>query len=213
MKKVKFEKNEIASRFEHCNTLREVIFEMEKSGTPKGEYVCKINVNGMNMGEEDEIKFANTLRKDINSLEIDFGTLDELVKGMLKSYIQWIPNIKIILLETAKFFQAGDIEKGQKRFLVMLDSCRYYVSSLIELKRSSREISETLFVEEHFSALIREVMGAFEKQDYVLLADLVEYELYNLFDVWLAWANDNLQKLELNQREQFTGESVVDKSI
>lgn len=213
MKKVRFEKNEIERQFEHCKDLREIIYEVEKSGTPSGDFVCKINVNGMSLGEEDEVKFANTRRRDINVLEIDFGTLDELVRGLLKSYVLWIPNIKIILLETAKFFQAGDVEKGQKRFLVMLDSCRYYINSLIELKRSSNEISETLFVEEHFSALIREIMSAFEKQDYVLLADLIEYELYNLFDVWLTWANENIQKLELKPREQLSGEGALDQSV
>jgi len=55
-------------------------------------------------------------------------------------------------------------------------------------------------------------MKAYERKDYVLVADLVEYELHNLFDTWLAWAKDNLQKLELNNREQFSGEGAVDQS-
>jgi len=155
MKTVRFEKNEIESRFEQCNNLKEIIEDVEKSGRPSGEYVCRINVNGMGIGEDDEIKFASTNREDINELEIVYGTLDELVLGLLKNYVLWIPNIKSVLLETAKYFQSGDLEKGQKSFITMLDSCRYYINSLIELKRSSKDISESVFVEEHFATLIR----------------------------------------------------------
>ena len=213
MKTVRFEKNEIEDQFEKCNNLKEIIEDVEKSGHPSGQYVCRINVNGLGIGEEDEVKFATTRREDINDLEIVFGSLEELVSGLLKSYVLWIPNIKRVLLDTANHFQAGDLEKGQKSFIVMLDSCRYYINSLIELKRASKEISESVFVEEHFAALIREIMKAYERKDFVLVADLVEFELFNLFDTWLAWANENLQKLELNNREQFSGEGAVDQSL
>ncbi len=195
MRIIKWDKAQIEDQFGACNLLKDVIFEVETQYQLSGEYVCHVLVNGMRFGEDDEEKFALTKREEISQLEVSLGTLNELVIGVLKSYTIWIPNIKQILLATAKYFHEGDLENGQRNFIMILDSCRYYINSLIELKRSSKEISESVFVEEHFSGLIREVMKAYEKKDYVLLADLVEYELHNLFDTWLVWAKENLEKL------------------
>ena len=34
-------------------------------------------------------------------------------------------------------------------------------------------------------AMIRELLQAFERQDFVLVSDVLEYEMYNLMEAWL----------------------------
>lgn len=187
--------NELKTDFPKAQTLREVIGQVEANFQLKGEVICEIQVNGISINEEDEVRLAETPVTDIESLLVCSSEPARLIDQALDSCREFIPHVKDSCLRTSEALRGTDANEAQSRFIETMDSCFWLVDTLRHIRGASRvnkvsqetgDLDQWTKQEEKMAKVVKEVVTAFEAKDYVLVADLLEYELSEAVNIWAS---------------------------
>ncbi len=182
---------EIRREFSDCSTLHDVIRKVELDFSQKGEVICEIRVNGVMLSEGDETKFAQSSAREINQLAIVSNRPADLLVEALNSALAFAPDLEASCLATAEAFRGSDLPKAQKRFNESLEGCQWFVDTLMHVRSAASGIGKAILQPERWfeaenmiARVIRELSEGYSKSDFVLVADLMEYELTGALSVW-----------------------------
>jgi hypothetical protein len=187
MKTLHWNHSQILSEFSDCENLGDLIDAIEAKCKQSSLLVCSIRTNGIILEEEDEVRFANTSLKSVNDIEVEVGSIFEIVEGIFTNYVSWIPYLREVAEDLAESLRAGDMVVAQRVINEMIDALTDLANSLAELKKTKLSVSLPKLskidgIEAALVKVVRDLTESFEKTDYVLAADIVEYELNNLLD-------------------------------
>lgn len=178
--------------FTGCQTLRDMISQLETDAAIRGEVLCEIRVNGELFQEEDEKRYSDKPRTDIWELTIRCDRPGSLVEQALQSAIGFIPLLSAASLSTADCFRNGEIHQGSERFLEALEGCQWFIETVYHVRSASSgigvpvfEIERWLEAEKIFTKVIQEITETFGGKDYILTSDILEYELTGTIEMWL----------------------------
>jgi hypothetical protein len=182
--------DDLQEAFSHCITLDDVIRSVEKAASDVGQVVCSIKVNGMKLTEKDELILAHTERVSIKELSVELQDPVELVAKTLKSLRDGMTAIRDRAVQLADEFRAGEFAIAQRGFSSIMEQTQYTMDALRalkpRLKRSENAVSVWSAAEIQSQNMIQELMQAYAHKNYVLLADVLEYELYNTMQAWIG---------------------------
>lgn len=177
-------KPEIQEKFSHCADLKQVIQSLESEFLGHGEVVCEIKVNGMVLKEEDESKFADSKLSEINELVVSTNAPQTLIRQALDSVIEYLPRAQEGSIDCSEIYRMGKLVEAQSFFHDLVEGCFWVLDTVIHMRGAhvntfpEQEMPEQWQeLELRLSKDLKEALLAAEKQDYVLLADLVEYEI------------------------------------
>lgn len=186
-----WDKTEISKQFPECSTLREIINRLETDFSLKGEVICEIRVNGHLLSEEDEEKFATSSCSDIQNLSVSSNRPADLIKDAMRSTKVFIPDLEASCLKTAEMFRGSDLAAAQKSFHECLEGCQWLVDTLMHVRGAASGIQQPIHQPERWfegekviGRAIRELSEAYSGNDFVLVADLLEYELTGALAIW-----------------------------
>jgi hypothetical protein len=192
MEVIKYNKDEINSKFTETQRLVDIIRTLEAEAENENSVICKITVNGLPFSEEDESRFSNTGIHEIKEIEIQKEKLESVVKHTVASLIDFITKMTIATVDAADALREGKTATSQKLFSDAISKAQWLAAALIALKPNLLKISgdsqlDSMWApaEEHMIATVRELMVAYERQDFVLVSDVLEYELYNSLEKWV----------------------------
>ena len=178
---------EISSTFPQAKTLSEVIGELEATFQLKGEVICEIQVNGVAISEEDEVRLGATPVTEIESLIICSSEPARLIDQALASCKEFIPHVKQSCIRTSEKLRGTDVADAQSQFIETMEGCYWLVDTLRHVRGASSNksgLDQWTDYETKMASVVREVVVAFEAKDYVLVADLLEYELSEAVGAW-----------------------------
>lgn len=182
---------EIAKQFAGCRNLREIIEKLEEDFSSRGEVICEIRVNGVLLGEGDEIKFAENKREEIRDLAVRTNKPAALIADAIHSACVFLPDLEKSCLATAELFRGSDLVLAQKRFHETLEGCQWLVDTLMHVRGAASGIGEPIAhperwyeAEKILTKVIRELSEAYSQPDYTLVADLLEYEVTGSLNIW-----------------------------
>ncbi|MCB0421958.1 MAG: hypothetical protein KDD61_13255 [Bdellovibrionales bacterium] len=191
MQTKKWSSDALRKDFSGCIDLGEVIKRLEADLLIEGEVICGIRVNGMFLTQEDELKFSDSLMADISELEISSQRPEDLVSNSIASVVEWIPKVRDYSIEVADIFRGEQQLEAQKSFRDIMDGCRWLTDALSLLKGPLLKRTDRLDFDQKWSSLeksliqiVAEISDAYENQDFIHLADLLEYELSNAMEAW-----------------------------
>lgn len=178
--------------FPECTCLSEILNEISQQAWKQKSVICEIQLNNQFLSEEEEVKLAEKRVEQIQSLQISTQTTEELLKSSVKSYIQFIPQIKKAAIDCSEDFREQNVSEGSGRFTDVLDGCRWMTDALTLLKTNMQKWDAFLemgpewsVMEAKYSHAVHEIVKAYESNDTQLLADILEYELSNSLDGWV----------------------------
>ena len=181
--------NEVKEQFSHCSTLKDVIEAVENAAETVGKVVCSISINGMRLSEKDEYRFSTTPTTDIKDIQVEIEDTGVLVTKTAISLRKEMMIIKENSVQIADEFREGDFSKAQRNFCSAMEQTQCIMDALRALKprlRTTEESSDKWKnAEEQSQNMIEELMSAYSKKDYVLVADVLEYELHNTMESWI----------------------------
>ena len=182
---------EISEEFSRCSNLGEIVNELEKKVKAQGRVVCKISVNGMRLSEADEQRLFQTSVDGLKDLEFETEDPAELIRSTLISQAQMAVEIGRASLTVSEAFRRLDLHPAQGLLIALLDGCRWFTDGLVAIKSAPRSLisfsfddSQWNLTEAEFRRVVSEILAAVERQDYMLIADLLEYDLGNALDRW-----------------------------
>ena len=176
------------SKFEG-DTLGEVINSIVKQ-TP-GIYIRRIWL--------DEKEFPpyglETLEKDpsnIKSLKVELANLEDLVTTNLTNVLDYLQKLIPGFEKAADLFRMGNQQEANKYYLQILDGIDWFTQVVnVIMSPDGGEVmihgseNESLEVRhKKHTDLMSQMLEANKNQDWVLLADLLEYEMVPFYKGW-----------------------------
>ena len=164
----------------------EAILDMMVKNAP-GSYIRRIWLDQQEFPADDR----ETLQKkptDINSLEVELANLKDLVATNLSNALDYLEKLIPGFDQAADLFRMGNEQEANKFYIQILDGMDWFseVINIVmdsEFKRSAPE--DTLRLRQaKLTDLMSQMLEANKNQDWVLLADILEYEMIPFYREW-----------------------------
>ncbi|MEZ4872447.1 MAG: hypothetical protein R2827_09440 [Bdellovibrionales bacterium] len=192
MQSISWEREEVQVQFGKCSRLSEVIDIIEQDCWNKGHVVCQVSLNGEILSEEDEMRLANSGVNEITSIEVKIQSVNEVLTRTKMDMEAWAGRAIDFCEKCVKCIQEGELDWVNNHFVSLADGLNWYVESLYVLKSSIRTLQKKndidpiwIETEKSFHSVVKEMVTAFEGQDYILLQDVLEYDLPENLNKWL----------------------------
>lgn len=190
MEVITYGKEDIVREFPDCTTLQGLVSSIESQIQKSGRVVCRLKVNGMSFSENDENRLGLSQLDDVKTIEVEVSAPNPLVKSATDEVLNHMLKMQAACVETADIFRLGNLPQAHKSFADIIKANKELAESLIVLKPYLLELAPDTkdawdTAEVHSVHTVRELFNAFERQDNVLLADILEYELYTNFGKWV----------------------------
>ena len=171
-------------------TLGDLLSHIEKVGVAQGNVVRSIKIDGQE-SSPDSSEAQRTQISEIATLEVEVSTLAEMINKNIENadayLIRLIPGIE----KSVELFRMGNEQEANKFFVKIVDGIDWF-SQVLDIILTAKEISpDTVFegksIQDRRTSLVdltQQMVDANKNQDWVLLADLLEYEILPYYQEW-----------------------------
>ena len=129
---------------------------------------------------------------DIDSLEVELANLKDLVATNLANALDYLKKLIPGFEQAADLFRAGNEQESNKYYLQILDGIDWFsqvVSVIMSPDEGETELPDTddeslELRQKKLTDLMSQMLEANENQDWVLLADILEYEMVPFYKDW-----------------------------
>ena len=164
----------------------EAILDMMVKNTP-GSYIRRIWLDQQEFPSDDR----ETLQKkpaDINSLEVELADLKDLVATNLSNALDYLEKLIPGFDQAADLFRTGNEQEANKYYIQILDGMDWFsevVNVVMSSEGEGQEPENSLQVRQaKLTDLMSQMLEANKNQDWVLLADILEYEMTPFYKEW-----------------------------
>ena len=173
-------------------TLREVLDEIVKSH--QGTYIRRVWLDG----QEVSTSASDTLMSPVSSielLELELADLKDLMANNLSNAKEYLEKLIPGFQKAADLFRMGNEQEAHKFYLQILDGIDWIsqvVQTVVNSRNKELEGQDLKDRQERLTGLMTQMLEANQNQDWVLLADLLEYEMIPFYENW----QEALSKME-----------------
>jgi hypothetical protein len=129
---------------------------------------------------------------DIDSLEVELANLKDLVATNLANALDYLKKLIPGFEQAADLFRAGNEQESNKYYLQILDGIDWFsqvVSVIMSPDEGETELPDTddeslELRQKKLTDLMSQMLVANQNQDWVLLADILEYEMVPFYKDW-----------------------------
>jgi len=171
-------------------SLGDLLLYIEKNEMAQGSVVRSIQIDGQKFPPDESATRKTPLSK-IETLEIEISTLPDIINQNIENadayLIRLIPGIE----KSVELFRMGNEQEANKFFINIIDGIDW-LSQVLDMILAAKEISpDTVFngksIQNRRASLVdftQQMVDANKNQDWVLLADLLEYEILPYYQEW-----------------------------
>lgn len=210
MERFKVSGQELRDFYSENISLGRVFTDIENDLRAANQVVCRYIVNGMEISEDQEARFATVRLTEIETLEYLTENSRDITAIVLKGWIQALPELIEKTEHLAKRMRVQGLSGLLKSIHDVVRNCEFLIDSTINLKATMGDQffcaspADWYKTEEESKKTVQEALSALENKDFVLLADVLEYDLNNVLQKWL----DHLRTLEKSLHGEHTGSHI-----
>jgi hypothetical protein len=164
-----------------------------------GSYIRRIWLDNKEFPSDDQ-EALQKKPSDIDFLEVELSNLKDLVATNLVNALDYLKKLIPGFEQAADLFRAGNEQEANKYYLQILDGIDWFsqvISVIMNPDEGKLELldadDENLQVrQKKLTDLMNQMLEANKNQDWVLLADILEYEMVPFYKDW----ENILSKLE-----------------
>ncbi|MBT5469529.1 MAG: hypothetical protein HOK41_02900 [Nitrospina sp.] len=173
------------------DTLGAILISLVKK-TP-GSYIRRIWLDDQESPADDQIALQKN-PSEIGSLKVELANLKDLVATNLTNALGYLKKLIPGFEQAADLFRAGNEQEANKYYMQILDGIGWFsqVVNIImqsdqgELALPGAENENLQAREAKLTDLMSQMLEANQNQDWVLLADILEYEMVPFYKDWEA---------------------------
>ena len=182
---------------EHINNLEEILINLSDTSIPPNHLVGSVMINGNEFSEVFPGQAKEIAAVNINDLDIKTVSLEKLAEAAINDSVFLVKDIIASINKTAELFRIYDETEASEKMAQIIDPLRALVvfinSTRIDLKWDfeNDQIDGHPIVEdwEKLHSVIDELKSTQEEGDWILYADLLEYELIPVLNSWITIFN------------------------
>ena len=172
-------------------TLGDFLVHIEKGGVVQGNVVRSVKLNGQESSPDSSVTRKTPLL-EIKTLEIEVSTLSDVVDKNIENadayLIRLIPGIE----RSVELFRMGNEQEANQFFINIIDGIDW-LSQVLDMILAAKAISpDTVFdgksIQDRRASLVdftQQMVDANKNKDWILLADVLEYEILPYYQEWL----------------------------
>ena len=161
-----------------------------------GRYVQSVTCNGQEANLDDLLQGRLNLAAEAQ-VEVVTCTLDELIENTMDSAHDYLPRLYSVWQEIIHFWRTGEWEEGAERFATTIAGLQWNLAVLTDIKALGPDDSEIALINRQGQAIVAQLLSAWEKEDFIQLADILEYEALPWLDQWFGFADLFRQQMKL----------------
>lgn len=165
-------------------TLEEVLSVILKSRPDS--YIRRVWLDGQEVSSttQDTLKTSAT---SVGLLELELAHLKDLLANNLVNAREYLEKLIPGFQEAADLFRMGNEQEANKYYLQILDGIDWFsqvVMTIINAQEIKPEEQSLENRQKKLTNLMAQMLEANQNQDWVLLADLLEYEMIPFYADW-----------------------------
>ena len=165
-------------------TLKEVLDAILKSR--QDSYIRRIWLEGQEVSSSAQDTLM-TSTSSIELLELELAYLADLLANNLGNAKEYLEKLIPGFQKAADLFRMGNEQEAHKFYLQILDGIDWFSQVVLNIVKSRGNEVEGQSLEgrqERLTGLMAQMLEANQNQDWVLLADLLEYEMIPFYKDW-----------------------------
>lgn len=216
MNQLNFLGNDLRARFGDEATLGQVFRAIETDLKLVGEVVCQFKVNGLSLDEDSERRLGPSLLSEVQDLAVVSQKPSEILDGVVENWAKKLPMMLANNDQLAQDVRFKGVEGRLKALVDLIDDCQLLVDSLISIDQVFPQLDlvqseQWKIAERQMANTIGEALQAFQKKDYTLLSDVLEYDMGHSIQVWMDLLPKLLQSANVQGKEDAGANSGVQK--
>jgi len=189
MSHLSLNQHELLQVFGPDSDLKYIINHYEEEFQKKGEVICRIHLNDLNLSEDDESRLKDTPISEIKTLAVDTENPLHLFDDVLKYWTKHLPNLIDSSDKLAQSLRFKSIDQSAVELSKFIDHCHLLVNSLNSINSLCQHRSITLPSRWITSELklwkaFNELLDNFNNKNTTIMADIIEYDLGDSLQTW-----------------------------
>lgn len=184
-----YQSSEIDQLFSEKKNLKHVISDIEQELFLLGRVLCEIKLNGMSLTPEDEQRFQDTGRREVEIIEVKSESVQRLLRESRVSLKAYLNRIREVAIKAAEALRLGVVQDANEMIGAIVDGSGWVTEMLNQIRSLDPHFMEVeegwLEVERNFLKASQELLTAYQVGDVVSIADTLEYEWSNSIEGWL----------------------------
>lgn len=207
MERFKVSGDDLRNFYKDNISLKKVFADIENDLRSSNQVVCRYILNGLEIAEADEARFSTVTLEQVDTLEYVAENSRDLTGIVLKGWIEALPELMRKTEHLAQRMRAQGFSGLLKPIHDLVHNCEFLIESAMALKEMMGDQfqggspANWAQAEENSKKTVLEALRALENKDFVLLADVLEYDLNNVLQMWC----DHLKILEKSLNGEYTG--------
>ena len=174
------------------SNLEEILMRVMSEHVQPGNVITAVKLNGTGYSEKNPHGAADVPLKDIKTLEIDTMSAEEMARHFFNNGGKHLDLLIRGAEKISELFRIADETEANEHYVEYLENLRLFVQMVAESKEALHlNLSAIPFqkatVEDEvqkLSNMMDQMLKVQENEDWVMLADLLEYELIPLLKGW-----------------------------
>ena len=174
------------------NNLEEVLQKIIAEHMQPGKVITAVKLNGTGYSEKNPHDAAQVLLKDIKTLEIDTMSAEDMARHFFANGGKYLDLLIKGAEKISELFRIADETEANEHYVEYLENLRLFLqmiaqcTDVLHLDLSAIPFREHTVKEEvqKLSGVMDQMLKVQENEDWVMLADLLEYELIPLLKEW-----------------------------
>ena len=165
-------------------TLEEVMNAIVKSR--QNSYIRRIWLDGQEVSSDSQ-DTLKTLTTSVELLELELAELQDLLANNLTNAKDYLVKLIPGFQKAEDLFRMGNEQEANQYYLQVLDGIEWFSQVVIIIVSTQKNKSEEKSLEERqkkLTDLMSQMLEANQNQDWVLMADLMEYEMIPFYKDW-----------------------------
>lgn len=165
-------------------TLEEVLNAILKSR--QDSYVRRIWLDGQEVSSStpDTLKTSSAT---VDLLELELAQLKDLLANNLSNAKEYLEKLIPGFQKAADLFRMGNEQEANKFYLQIIDGIDWFSQVVLTIINAQQHVLDGQGLEERqkkLNELMGQMLEANKNQDWVLMADLLEYEMVPFYEEW-----------------------------
>jgi hypothetical protein len=177
----------------HLRNLEEALVELNEKFIPEGQQLFQVEVNGEFFTERYPRESRYVALGEVSRLDLKTVSDEELARSILTDAANQVETLVQAIEKSAALFRLAAEDEANHYFAQVLEALRWMLQTGegacqvldMDLGRvNSPQFGDVSDFLKRFQDLLEEMLQVYEEEDYILLADLMEYELLPMVVQW-----------------------------
>ena len=171
-------------------TLGDLLVHIEQGGVAQGNVVRAVKLNGQESSPDSKVT-RQTLITEIETLELEVSTFKGIIEKNIENADAYLMRLIPGIEKAVELFRTGNEQEANQFFLKIIDGMEWF-SQVLGMIIAAKEISPDTIIDgqsirDRRASLVdftQQMVDANKHKDWVLLADLLEYEILPYYKEW-----------------------------